>query len=195
MTNFPPIIGLNGVARAGKDTVGGILRDLYGYELASFSDTLNKALIALNPWVMEVSIDGGERTMRRYAELIDLVGYERAKEYPEVRALLQRMGTEVGRNLLGPDIWVEALFNNLPTGKLIAITNVRFPNEYDAVKSRGGEVWHVHRPGFTPALGHISDTALDNHEFDVIIENNGTIKTLADEVMFQMDNPVQVTFR
>jgi hypothetical protein len=190
VTDLPAIIGLNGVARAGKDTVAKILHDLYGYEVLSFSDALNKALIALNPMVPL----GGEykdgRIVRlddkgwtHYATLIEGVGYERAKEIPEVRRLLQAMGTEVGRDLLGANIWVEALFNNLPTGKLIAISNVRFPNEFNAVQDRGGVVWRVERPGFEPSNGHVSDTALDTYFFDAYIDNNSSVAALADKVM------------
>lgn len=182
--SLPQIIGLNGVARAGKDTVAQILHDLYGYEPVSFSDMLNEALIALNPWVDILPSAEGFSTggYGRYADLVDGIGYERAKEQPEVRRLLQAMGTEVGRNLLGADIWVDALFKNLPKG-LVAITNVRFPNEYDATVHAGGVNWRVLRPGFTAANGHISDTALDQHIFDQHIENNGTKHDLAQKVI------------
>lgn len=195
--SYPRIIGLNGVARAGKDTVAEILHSLYGYQIASYSDVLNRALIALDPWVCDVAISVNDRLTDeartyRYAELVALVGYERAKEVPEVRRLLQRMGTEVGRNMLGADIWVNALFENLGSG-LVAITNVRFPNEYDAVKKRGGVVWRVDRPGFEPANGHISDRALDAYSFDARIYNDGTVRDLADKVMRLMD-PVQAVY-
>lgn len=195
MTNYPQIIGLNGVARSGKDTLAEILRSLYGYQTASFSDMLNKALIALNPVVLlrpESEDQMSEHGWTRYATLIEAVGYERAKEVPEVRSLLQRMGTEVGRNLLGQDIWVDALFKNL-LGEKVAITNVRFPNEYDAVKSRGGVVWRVDRPGFEPANDHISDRALDDYSFDARIYNDGSVRDLADKVMRLMD-PVQAVY-
>jgi hypothetical protein len=188
---LPPIIGLNGVARAGKDTVAKILHDLYGYEIASFSDILNRALIALNPIVDVVPQQGDTKdgvgwygaTVRRYAVIEEELGYEATKENPEVRRLLQAMGTEVGRNLLGPDIWVDALFNNLPKGQLVAITNVRFPNEAEAVWARGGKVWEVTRPGFKPALGHVSDTALDALRKDAYIHNDSSIPALADKVI------------
>lgn len=187
--NYPRIIGLSGVARAGKDTVGNILHGLYGYHLASFSDALNRALCALNP-IVTMNTDASRvstmEEMIRYADLIDSVGYEEAKGYPEVRRLLQAMGTEVGRNIFGEDIWVEAMFKTLPNA-LVAITNVRFPNEYQAVKDQGGEVWRVTRPGFEPANGHISDTALDGYTFDHEIVNDGSVYDLADTVVGLMD--------
>ena len=188
---LPRIIGLNGVARSGKDTVAKILHDLYNYEVYSFSETLNDALVALNPVVYStlVSTNPDVYEPTRYASIIAVRGYEAAKEVPEVRRLLQAMGTEVGRNILGEDIWVDALFKKIGSHKAV-ITNVRFPNEADAVWGRDGVVWEVIRPGYKPALGHVSDTALDAIQKDAYIHNDGTIRDLADKVMRILD-PVQ----
>lgn len=185
----PQIIGLNGVARAGKDTVGNILHDLYGYEIVSFSDALNNALIALNPWLDTGSLSGGggHSTYERYASAVKRLGYEQAKDtYPEVRRLLQCMGTEVGRNMFGQDIWVEAMFKNY-SGQKWAVVNARFPNEFEAIWSREGVIWEVTRPGFKPALGHVSDTAGDHLQKDAYIDNDGTIEELAQQVITLMD--------
>lgn len=197
MRPYPNIIGLNGVARAGKDTVAKVLHDIYGYEIKSYSDALNRALIALNPMVSlnpDMVDEFGNTTAlsvkdgwTRYAILESAVGYEKAKDQPEVRALLQRMGTEVGRNMLGQDIWVDALFKDRPLGAKWAIVNVRFPNEAEAVWKRGGVVWEVTRPGFKPALGHISDTALDAVAKDAYLHNDGTVEELAQKVITLMD--------
>lgn len=187
MKTYPQIIGLSGVARSGKDTVAGILHDLYGYTPVSFSDMLNKALLALDPLVIDdAGVINKPGHVFRYHQVIDSLGYEKAKEVAEVRRLLQAMGTEVGRDLLGANIWVDALFKNL-LGEKVAITNVRFPNEYDAVQERGGVVWRVQRPGFSAANGHISDTALDDHSFDGYIINDGSVRDLADKVMRLLD--------
>lgn len=188
MRDHPRIIGLNGVARAGKDTVAGILHDIYGYEIFSYSETLNDALIALNPFIAP----GDGAGHLRYADAVEFEGYEVAKERPEVRRLLQAMGTEVGRNMFGQNIWVDALMKKIGNEKAV-ITNVRFPNEAEAVWSRGGQVWEIYRPGFVPANGHISDTALEAVRKDAVIFNDGDIPTLAQKVIATMD-PVQAAF-
>jgi hypothetical protein len=185
--SLPSIIGLNGVARAGKDTVAEILHSLYGYEVLSFSTALNNALIALNP-IVDVTLhplpdSGISAKPVYYKDLEASVGYEQAKENSEVRRLLQTFGTEVGRKMFGEDVWVEALFRQVKPGTFIAISNVRFPNEYNAVKERGGAVWRVERPGYTPANGHISDTALDGYDFDQVIQNDSSVPALADKVI------------
>lgn len=174
--DLPRIVGLNGVARAGKDTVAEILVRDFGYEIVSFSDLLNRCLVALNPIVVP-------GTGARYATLEKLLGYEVAKEIPEVRALLQRMGTEVGRNLIDDDLWVKALFGSLDERGRYAIVNVRFPNEAEGTLDAGGVVWRVERPGYEAAQGHSSDTALDDwFGFEHVIANDGTLEDLRDKV-------------
>lgn len=73
------------------------------------------------------------------------------------------------------------------------ITDMRFPNEMDAVKAKGGITIRVNRPysttggngipaTFSQTQFHPSETALDDHEFDYVIDNNGSISDLIDKV-------------
>jgi hypothetical protein len=123
---------------------------------------------------------------------------------PTPRLLLQLLGTECGRDIIHPNIWVNALISGykrqficntchdtqdwLPSW---VITDMRFPNELKTVKDRGGITIRVERwneeDGSTygwgnPNANHISETALDNAEFNYTINNNGTIEDLVLEV-------------
>jgi len=69
------------------------------------------------------------------------------------------------------------------------ITDVRFPNEFDAVKAKGGLVIRVNRPGHGTSMvalanAHPSETALDGHDFDHVIENDGNLEDLKKKVQF-----------
>lgn len=62
------------------------------------------------------------------------------------------------------------------------ITDVRFPNECDAIKSRGGTLIKVVR-GERKDNEHISETALDNYNgIDFVIDNNGILEELQEKV-------------
>lgn len=138
------------------------------------------------------------------------------------RFLLQTLGTEAGRNLIHPNLWVNALFADYTPeattqlvdiqlgmstsqmekiGKPIPIwfpnwiiTDVRFPNEKKAIEDRGGIVIRVSRKTWVQKQEdrllkeynykqeHPSETALDNAEFDYVIDNNGTIEDLIEKV-------------
>jgi F420-dependent methylenetetrahydromethanopterin dehydrogenase len=58
---------------------------------------------------------------------------------------------------------------------------MRFPNEFDAVKSRDGITIRVNRTNRwnkPQDIEHASETALDNHEFDYVINNTGSMSDL-----------------
>ncbi len=121
-----------------------------------------------------------------------------------VREMLQIIGTEAMRNTLHPDTWVNALMCDYvkSNDKLIRttedlleeweegeypnwiITDLRFPNEYKAIKSREGITIRVVRPSDKEiSLDlHPSETALDDAKFDYEIVNDGTIEDLRDKV-------------
>lgn len=185
---LPPVIGLSGYARSGKDAVAKILVEEHGYVRVSWADKLRAALYALDPLV-DFCPEAGE--LVRYSHLIDTIGYEAAKDDPrygpEIRSLLQRLGTEAGRNVLGQNVWVDALVNTMENGKRYVIPDTRFPNEALAITERmAGEVWRVNRPGFTPTNSHPSETALDGWQFNVNLNNDGTLDDLRINVHYAL---------
>jgi len=163
------IIGLSGYAQSGKDEIANTLLH-EGFERAAFADTLREALMALNP-------------MAGYGvflnDVVAMLGWEDAKRnYPEVRRLLQRMGTEAGRDVFGEQIWVNKTLGKLDPQKNYIITDVRFQNEADAIRDLGGQMWRVTRPGTGPVNCHSSEVALDNYVFDYNVENKGDLQEL-----------------
>jgi hypothetical protein len=64
------------------------------------------------------------------------------------------------------------------------ITDLRFPNEYEAIKSREGITIRVVKPDNKKVSSdlHPSETALDDAEFDYEIVNDGTLEDLKDKV-------------
>lgn len=121
------------------------------------------------------------------------------------REFLQKLGTEGMRDGLHTNVWINALFadykrkldlvkSDSPKYDLKVeesgeypnwiITDMRFPNEMESVKDKGGITIRVIRP--VHALPqennatqlHPSETALDNAEFDYVIENDGSFDDL-----------------
>lgn len=173
------VIGISGYARSGKDTIGQALATR-GFQRVSFADNIREALLALNPLATPDV---------RIVDLIAAHGWEVAKDqFPEVRALLQRLGSEVGRNLIDPNIWVDLTFKKAPDGAKIVVTDCRFPNEARAVKELGGQMWRVARPGFSPTNAHPSETALDDWNFDHHFDNVGTMEDLHAKVYDRLDS-------
>lgn len=144
--------------------------------------------------------------------LQDILNFKVSKHYMTPRLLLQIIGTECIRDKVHPNAWVNALFadykaNNLKYHHAYTkegvnhglqtlgypnwiITDMRFPNELEAVKSRGGITIRINRP-YSTVVGdngipatfnhtqfHPSETALDDAEFDYTIENDSSIEDL-----------------
>lgn len=167
------IIGISGYARSGKDTAANHLVNKYGFSRYSFAAPMKEAMYRLNPVVFSDSI--GEF---RYKNLVDVYGLDKAKDdYPEIRRLLQVFGTEVGRDMFGANFWVDITLNSI-TSKNAVITDVRFKNEADAIRSAGGEIWRVNRFGIGPVTNHASEIDLDDYDFDNVINNDLSVVEL-----------------
>jgi hypothetical protein len=174
------IIGLNGYARAGKDTTAEVMKE-FGFQRVAFADKLKEALYQLNPLVMDNGsvVPSTLGTASRLQRVIDVTGWDGYKQTgysDEIRSLLQRMGTEVGRKTLWENIWVDAAISNLFHNADYVFTDVRFPNEAHAIKEHGGQVWNISRVGVGPANNHVSEVALDDWPFDKFIVNAGTLE-------------------
>jgi hypothetical protein len=113
------------------------------------------------------------------------------------RQFLQELGTEAMREGLHTNVWVNALFADYkesPQNVLgnegykledvypnWIITDMRFPNEMEAVIEKGGITIRVVRPG-TSTGTHPSEIALDGHTMHYEIINDGTIEDLIEKV-------------
>lgn len=183
------VIGFCGYAQSGKDTAAGFLT-AHGYERLAFADALRDSVYLLNPIVRVSSIDNADCEYERVQDLVDRVGWDVAKvSYPEIRQLLQRMGTEVGRALYGENFWVDrvlAQMDNLQhdhDAHDFVITDVRFPNEVDAVRSTGGKIVRIYREGVGAVNTHVSDTGVDDLEIDAVVLNQGDLDEFRQEVL------------
>ena len=179
------IIGLSGYARSGKDTVAELLCLNYDYKRVSFADPMRQALYVLSP-----KLDNN----LRLSDYIDEYGWEVAKQNLEVRRLLQVFGTEVGRKQFGSEFWIDIALKDLDNTSLTVISDVRFPNEAEAIKKLGGSIWRINRHNHSAVNGHPSEHAMDNYMFNHVIYNDGTLDDLADEVFMlvrelKLDNP------
>jgi hypothetical protein len=185
------LIGLGYKARVGKDTVGDILVDKYGFTKVSFAQALKDLAIRIDPVIFQpaaVNVGSGHG---RLAHLVRTDGWENAKRYPEVRRYLQETGVGM-RELFGDDVWVELLSKRLPWDNnrdaiegFHVITDMRFPNEAAFVQMAQGKLVRIDRPNLPPMVGatHISEVALDDFtEWDYVLDNNQGIVQLEKKV-------------
>jgi hypothetical protein len=200
------IIGVCGFIGTGKDTIADYLVGFHGYRRDSFAGTLKDAVAAVFGWDREL-LEGRTPEARHWREQVDSWWAARLN-MPNLtpRWVLQYWGTEVCRKAFHDDIWIAALEARLSRrSDNTVISDVRFPNEIASIRNAGGVVvrvvrgeepsWygiamaanqHPHPNAATEILVergiHISETAWVGTKFDAIIDNNGTMDHLYQQI-------------
>lgn len=187
------ILGLSGRAGSGKDLTYKLLVDLadraapMGGRLSvvrrAFADPLKvsaaRALgfIGSAPECIEFCNQlKTDAIVRVNTAVGEHIAYLSGREY------LQYYGTEAHREVFGDTFWVDV---TLPLGwnpitELVVVTDCRFPNEAERVKTNGGTVWNIVRPtgDVIAESDHSSESGLDSKYIDHTILNDGTIEDL-----------------
>lgn len=178
LDGMPPIVGITGRKRSGKNAAADALVAM-GYELGGFADELKDAALDLDPWISYPDVDD----VISLRLLVDSIGWERAKdEHPDVRRILQRLGTDVVRNR-DPEFWLRAFDRRHQyddgTAPHLVIADVRFDNEAQWVRDRGGIVLEVVRPSLADdGDTHASEAGVSQELVDCVVANNTTVDGL-----------------
>lgn len=185
------LLGVGGGYGSGKDALVDFLVADWDYHRTFMSQPLLDAALLLDPLIridQPVRLDGahifGRSQIVPFTVLVRLVGYTVAKEQPMVRTFLQKLGTEVGRQMIDPNVWVDALTRQITTLRTgaqsrIAVTGIRFPNELEMIRSLGGTtVWIEREVERAAGSTHASETSLSSADFDFMILNDGTLEDL-----------------
>lgn len=199
------IIGINGYAGSGKDTVGAMIQMLYCDSLGTTTveEVIND--YKNNEWWLEEKsgweIKKWAGKLKTIASLLTGIAVEKFEDQefkktnlgPEwgmtVRDFLQKLGTDGLRDGLHVNTWVNALmadyqpldYDRLTEAEILPnwiITDTRFPNEAQAIKDHGGIVIRVDRPGVSAINAHPSETGLDQWDFDHKIMNGSDLVSL-----------------
>lgn len=165
---IPVIVGITGLPRSGKDTVADFLIAKHpGTYKYSFAEPIVNMLNA-----------GFNQDFRsdywteRKKEPIPLLG-------KSPRELMQTLGTEWGRHHVHPDLWVFlAAQRFIQTGDGMIIPDVRFENEADFVRKRGGVIIHVVGIREDRASEHDSDSGVRLELGDLRVSNSGDLSEL-----------------
>jgi len=137
------LIGICGLIGSGKDTVGDILVARHGYTRLSFAGTLKDMTAVLFDWDREM-LEGATPESRAQREVPDPFWSNKLGRSWSPRIALQCVGTDVMRNHLHENIWLNTMENKLRKHNRVVITDVRFPNEIAFVQEQG-VIWTVER--------------------------------------------------
>ncbi|WP_346829413.1 deoxynucleotide monophosphate kinase [Pseudomonas abietaniphila] len=170
------LIGLTGPARTGKSTTAHHLALEHGFECYAFADPLRDALMA----IFQLSPEDFEGAAKE--EPIAWLGRS-------PRQLMQLLGTEWGRHMISANLWVDlaeqhldALANASWPSPSFVISDLRFENEADFVRKRGGVVVHLQRFDAPKVNPHLSEAGVSLHKDDLVLVNDGDLASLHHQV-------------
>lgn len=198
------IIFLTGYKGAGKDATGYFLgkafraKGWHTIQLA-FADELRQHMEILNPIVGTQCVEtetGYDITLSlTWREAVEINGYDRAKErYPEMRRLMQRYGTQIIRDRVGSNYWVEAIQRKIETYEeslpqkddrwVVILTDCRFANEYYRLRvtSNSHRLLEVRRKGHESDGHESEDLGWLKGLVHAWMPNHGTLQDLKNVV-------------
>jgi hypothetical protein len=202
------IIGVCGFIGSGKDTIADYLVNIHQFRRESFANTLKDACSAVFGWDRTM-LEGRTKQAREWREQVDEWWSKRLGLAITPRWILQQWGTEVCRRGFHDDIWIASLENKLRTSQDdVVISDCRFPNEIKAIRNQGGIVlrvvrgpepewyadavatnagptnmsWSLSKDRLEKHNVHASETAWVGTEFDCVIDNNGTMDQLYQQI-------------
>lgn len=163
------LIGIHGPLNGGKDTVANIIQLLMPQKFGryAFAKPLKEALQVMLGFS---SLQLEDRILKE--EVDPFWGFT-------PRKAMQLLGTEFGREMLRKDIWIKRaeleVANNASLGRGTIITDVRFENEAEWIRSRDDAVLIViqapdvvrdHR------YTHASESGISSAPTDIILVND-----------------------
>ena len=138
------IIGFVGFIGSGKGTAGDILADDHNFLRESFAKPVKDAVAPIFGWERSL-LEGDTVQSRAFREQPDAFWSKAFGRDFTPREALQKMGTEVGRNVFDKDLWVNSMERRLDFTNNYVITDVRFPNEIEMIQRLNGRVIRVIR--------------------------------------------------
>lgn len=160
------IIGLAGRKQSGKTTAAEYLVKC-GFVRQSFADPIKNMVSTLF------------KDLGHEERLSFLLNDGKEFLLPDIckspRWMMQTLGTEWGRNLIDPDLWVEAARKKvLSTRDSVVFDDVRFENEATMIRNLGGLIIHIDR-GDLVTDSHASEQGIRDHADDAFIDNDHSL--------------------
>lgn len=184
---IPKLIAITGLAGSGKDTLADRITYQHGGAKYIWALPLKLALNAMFGWTMEMWDD------RVWKETeLNWLG-------KSPRQLAQTMGTEWGRELVHPELWVmlgiraydKHLHTYIADGEAapFVIADTRFDNEARAVHRQGGIVVKIIRPDAAPIFAHKSEKGVSDELIDLVLLNNRDIHSFLHDALQKLEHP------
>lgn len=136
--------------------------------------------------MLTLDINSHDRTVEQTQNIMKLQNLlGDGKLWMSIRNLMTYFGTYLCRGFIDPNIWVTRLLNHPDferEDKIIIVTDIRFINEHDALKSNGFTIIRIDNPNNEKNVGGIAEKHYGEFKPDYVFNNkpNGMLYTLRD---------------
>lgn len=165
------------------DPLKRMLSDLLNISLDKFYIREFKEGCIINISTLEGSWLGEKLSDSKFNKLVKQLDPSLTEANLSLRQLLQYFGTEIMQKYFGKRVWINSTMQN--RSEYTIISDLRFIEEYNAVKEKKGVVIYINRPNYEFGQ-HASEREmkelLENDKYDFIINNNGSIEDLFNQV-------------
>ena len=166
------LVGIAGHKQAGKTTLANGLSRHFWWLHTSFAEPIREFACR----ILGVTLDELERIKEQPIDWLDGI---------TPRRIMQLAGTEFGRQMLNPDIWVRSALRRASKARGCVLSDVRFANEAEAIRKRNGVVIRLHR-GDACKDAHASETPIPDDLVDIEIHNSGSVSETLDYAIEQL---------
>ena len=165
------------------DPLKKMLSDLLNISLDKFYIREFKEGCIINISTLEGSWLGEKLSDSKFNKLVKQLDPSLTEANLSLRQLLQYFGTEIMQKYFGKRVWINSTMQN--RSEYTIISDLRFIEEYNAVKEKKGIVIYINRPNYEFGQ-HASEREmkelLENDKYDFIIDNNGSMEDLFNQV-------------
>lgn len=190
---LPRLIGITGRAGSGKDTLADYLVRQFGYVKYSLSKPIKDILNERFGWTEK---DWENRAWKEAQMPHCGASVRNITINFSPRSWAQWLGTEVGRNIGGEDVWVnmmERAWRDLLEDRsmwadaLMVVPDVRFNNEARRIHELGGAVIRVVRDGVADVNAHVSELGISDELVNVEVINDSDIITFLRNSVYALE--------
>ena len=165
------LIGITGRKGSGKDTAAQALDGFVNIKMAGALKAMVRAFMSY----VGVPDDIIERCVEGDMKESPMACWDGRT----TRYVMQTLGTEWGRDNISTDLWVNAFKAKARQHRKVVCTDVRFPNEVQAMHEEGGYVVRIKRPMDVKIEDtHPSEAGIDYLIVNANISNSGSVEQL-----------------
>lgn len=203
------LICLSGKSRAGKDELANVLVKDFKYTKVAFADGLRELSTHIFDIPLNVFIDADKKEAlfshairldeAHLGYMLEIIenGYKIpvskeskdkmlllvGTEMTTPRKLLQTIGSEVVRDCISQDFWIQALEKKIGNLADVVITDARLSNEREWARSQNALMCLVKRPNVQSNDTHRAENDLgEDSEYNLIFNNDDTLNRFKIEV-------------